>query len=479
MRDAVVGTDATKRRDAVTGAITSRRGIVMNIPAIMLAAPKSGSGKTTITCAMIKAFSDMGKKVRAFKCGPDYIDPMFHREVLGIPSENLDLYFVDEDYVAGLASQDNDSDITIIEGVMGLYDGLGGLTEEASSYHLACALDIPVILVIDAHGMGRSILAWVKGLLSMDRDKRIKGLILNRVSEHFYKELGPLIANETGIDVIGYFPDNKELKIESRYLGLTLPGEIDGIKEDLSRAADILAETVSIEKVIEIAGYSRLAGHNSQHIPTIDSSAKLRIAYAKDEAFCFYYEENLRILEGMGAEMVPFSPIHDDKLPDDISGLLLGGGYPEQYADKLTANVSMRDSIKAAIASGLPSVAECGGFMYLHDAIVTKEGIRYDMAGVIPGECRYAGHLVRFGYIELTDETGSFLEKKDSSIRGHEFHYYDSDSNGEDARAVKPVTNRSWKSSHISEDHWWGFGHLYYGSNTDFVKHFVEVCAGR
>ena len=208
----------------------------MAYPRIMLAAPKSGSGKTLITCALLRALSLRGLKVRAFKCGPDYIDPMFHQRVLGVPSRNLDLFFTGEDETRALFLQDSDFDISVIEGVMGLYDGLAGTREEASSYHLASVLKTPIILIINARGMGRSMLAEIAGFLSMDREKLIKGVILNQVSRSIYESMAPIIEQELGIKAYGYYPTQKDLELESRYLGLKLPGEISALLDKVTES---------------------------------------------------------------------------------------------------------------------------------------------------------------------------------------------------------------------------------------------------
>lgn len=461
----------------------------MKIPSVMIAAPSSGSGKTTITCALIGALKSRGLNVRARKCGPDYIDPMYHREMLGVPSGNLDLFFTDAATTKRLFETDADCDITIVEGVMGLYDGLGGISEEASSYHLAQTLDIPIILVVDVHGMGRSAIAMIKGFLLMDSSKLIKGVILNRVSSSFYKSLKTLIESELDVEVLGYFDKQKDIKIESRYLGLLLPGEVDGIKANLKKASNILKESVDIGRILELsnekADLERSEAEKKQAEQTVKSSEncqdkkcgtqKIRIAVARDEAFCFYYEENLKLLKQLGAELVTFSPIYDKAIPDNVNGLLLGGGYPEKYAAELSGNQTMLKSIREAIDSGMPSLAECGGFMYLHDEISDENGKTHKMAGVIPGSCDYTGKLVRFGYISIEDCSGTFLDSK-NCIRGHEFHYYDSSNNGNSAKAKKPINGRNWDCCHISENHWWGFAHLYYESCPEFVEHFVEYC---
>lgn len=449
----------------------------MENPRIVIAAPRSGSGKTIVTCAMLKALSLRGMNVGAFKCGPDYIDPMFHKKVLGIPSKNLDLFFTDEEVTRALFLEENKYNISVIEGVMGLYDGLGGILENASTYHLAKVLKSPIILIVDAHGMGRSVLAEISGFLSMDTEHLITGVILNRITEMFYQSIKPVIEETLHIPVLGYYPMNKELHIESRYLGLKLPGEIDDFKQMVEKAAIELEKTINLDRVIELADQVKNLDCKRPEWMKICKKTKTRIGVAYDEAFYFYYEDNLKMLKNMGAELVYFSPLHDKFLPEYLDGLLLGGGYPELFAEKLYKNESMRNNVREVICKGMPSLAECGGFMYLHDAITTKEGKRCEMTGILHGECTYTEKLVRFGYITIKEKQPYFLsEKKGNEIRGHEFHYYDSTKNGESCVATKPVTERNWECVNVDDHSWWGFPHLYYPSNPEFVQKFITCC---
>ena len=457
---------------------------------IMIAAIKSGSGKTTITCGLLEAIKQRGHAVTAFKCGPDYIDPMFHRKVIGVASHNLDTFFSDDEQIRELyAKEGADNEIAVIEGVMGLFDGLGGIRQEGSSYHLAKVLQIPIILVIDAHGMGRTVVPVLAGIKDYDEANLIKGVVLNNTSEAFAKTIAGIIEEEVKIPVVGYVPKLRDIKIESRYLGLRLPEEIEGIKEQLAEFAGQLEQTVNVDKLLEIAesvdkvGVSNRGSQcdnqssaNKYNQSSPDNDTKIHIAVAMDEAFNFYYDENLQMLKEYGAELVYFSPIHDRCLPDSINGILLGGGYPELKAEELSSNISMRESIKKAIQSNIPSIAECGGFMYLHDSIRLEDGSVYPMVGVINAESSYAGKLVRFGYVEINEKRSLFL-KEDRCIKGHEFHYFDSTDNGKDAVATKPVTGKNWECVHAGVNHWWGYPHLYYPSNPDFVEHFINVCS--
>ncbi|MBQ0041913.1 MAG: cobyrinate a,c-diamide synthase [Lachnospiraceae bacterium] len=440
--------------------------------AFLIAATGSGCGKTTITCALLSTIKNRNMTLRAFKCGPDYIDPMFHKTVLGIESQNLDLFFSSDEELERIFYAENCADVSVVEGVMGLYDGISTSSNEGSSYELACKLDIPVFLVVNAHGMGRSLIALIKGFLEMDTEQKIKGVILNQISPMYYETISRQIELELGVAALGYFPKVGDINLESRYLGLKMPNEIEQIEDNIKKAEKIISETVDIDRMLQIS----VTGREAKSVSEIEEVLHdVRIGVARDEAFCFFYEENLKLLRKLGAETVEFSPIHDKVLPDNIDGLLLGGGYPELYADKLSSNIKMLSSIKDAISRGVPSLAECGGFMYLHDAICV-DGTEYPMVGVVEGTCSKKERLVRFGYLTISENADSFMSSGNKGIKGHEFHYYDSTNNGEDGTSVKPGGNRSWKSAHISENHWWGFAHLYYQTNVGFAKAFIDKC---
>ena len=468
----------------------------------VLAAPKSGSGKTTITCALLQAMKNRKYAVRAFKSGPDYIDPMFHKYVIHVPSRNLDTFFSDGDQIRSLFALEQDQfDYSVIEGAMGLYDGLGGTREEGSAYHLAQTLDLPVVLVLDAHGMGRTMAAVLAGILQYDRDHRIIGVVLNRTTDSFFHRMAPLIEKELGLAVFGCFPSQKELHLDSHHLGLAIPQELWNapISGDFSLisqvelAAAVLEEHVDVDRLLHCArDFAARTGQRAgtvrshrtmeaDHAYSLKSSESLKgndvqIAVAYDQAFCFYYEDNLRLLQEMGAKLVFFSPLWDEKLPDGTDAILLGGGYPELFAKQLSENETMRESILSAIKEGMPSVAECGGFMYLHEKLTDTEGKTYPMVGAVEGSCRNKEKLTRFGYVEIREKEENFLSG--GTIRAHEFHYYDSENNGKSCTAVKPVSGKSWDCIHSGENYWWGYPHLYYPSNPEFVRHFIATCQG-
>lgn len=465
----------------------------MKVNRFMIAAPKSGSGKTMITCALLQLIKDSGKKVSSYKCGPDYIDPMFHRKVIDVPSKNLDTFFTDEKTTMQLFSDGrSDGDFAVLEGVMGLYDGLGGIYEQGSSYHLAKVTQTPIILVVDAKGMGKSVLALIVGFLQYDTEHLIKGVLLNRMSKGYYDIIKPLIEQELSIKVVGYFPEQKDIRHESRHLGLVMPDELADIKDQLDEIAGRLKETIDLDMLLDIAADAeeiKDSGNadrdecqtiNTEQMRVQNQNNTVSIAVAMDEAFCFYYEDNLRLIEKYGAKLQYFSPLHDAKLPDNCDALLLGGGYPELYAKELSENISMRNSIKTAFKAGLPMVAECGGFMYLHTYIhnicedsTDAQNYIFGMAGALDGECHFKGKLVRFGYIELEEKHSNFLPP-DEKIRAHEFHYYDSTDNGSDCIAIKPATGRKYDCVISKDNYWLGFPHLYYPSNPHFAESFIR-----
>ena len=449
----------------------------------MIAAPKSGSGKTMITCALLQLLKDSGKNVSSYKCGPDYIDPMFHKKVLGVPSKNLDTFFTDEKTTVQLfLDKRSDGDFAVLEGVMGLYDGLGGIYEQGSSYHLAKVTQTPIILVVDAKGMGKSVLALIAGFLQYDTQHLIKGVLLNRMSKGYYDIIKPLIEKELSVKVVGYFPEQKDIGLSSRHLGLVMPDELADIKEQLDELAGRLKKTIDLDMLLDIAAEAEeiTKNTNTEQMQIQNQNNTVNIAVAMDEAFCFYYEDNLRLLEKCGAKLQYFSPLHDTKLPDNCDALLLGGGYPELYAKELSENLSMRNSIKTAFKTGLPTVAECGGFMYLHTYIhniceedADAQNYVFGMTGALDSECHFKGKLVRFGYIELEEKHSNFLPT-DEKIRAHEFHYYDSTDNGADCIATKPATGRSYDCVISHDNYWLGFPHLYYPSNPHFAESLVR-----
>ncbi len=457
-----------------------------NTPRFLLTAPKSGSGKTLVTCGILAALRKRGLRVSSFKCGPDYIDPMFHSRVLGAKSRNLDTFFTDEETTRYLMKRGaEDTDISVVEGVMGYYDGLGGIDTKASAYDLAAVTKTPAVLIVDTRGMSLSALAEIKGFLTYKKESHIKGVILNRMSPMLYPEVKSRVEEELGIRVFGYVPKLTELNLESRHLGLVLPDEVKELSEKFDHLAETLEKSLDIDGLIELAGETEalgisgnLPGQDRQPEATEIRVHRPRIAVAKDEAFCFIYEDNLGLLKELGAEITFFSPLHDKHFPENCDGLLLYGGYPELSARELSKNVSMRQEIRDRLKNGFPCLAECGGFMYLHTTMEDMEGNAWEMADVIDGRAYKTEKLGRFGYIELTGnaEDRKFLGQDVGVLRAHEFHYFDSTSCGTDFHAKKPLRKRSWDCIHGTETQLFGFPHLYYYSNPALALEFLEAC---
>ena len=466
----------------------------IRIPKILIAAPGSGSGKTLLTCALLRLLGRRGIRAAAFKCGPDFIDPMFHKKVLGTPSRNLDLYLAGEDGVRrSFAAGCTGAQIAVIEGVMGYFDGTGASGMEGSSYHLASVLQAPVLLAADVRGMSRSAAALIKGFADYGEQRMIRGAFLNRVSPAMADRISGWLKSEAAIPVLGSFPLDETLCIESRHLGLVEPGEIPDLLQKIDHAADLLEQTLNLELLLEIAkgapvlrvekerlNKSVTAAESAREDSAAvsareDAAAKaspVTIAVAEDEAFSFYYEDNLELLEELGAEIVSFSPLHDTSLPE-ADGLLIGGGYPELRAQELAANTFMVSSIRRAAEQGMPILAECGGFQYLQEKLVDSEGIEHRMCGVLKGFSRMTKKLVRFGYVEVSGEGGYFGSGR--AIRGHEFHYSDSTDNGSACRAVKP-DGRAWDCMVVQGRITAGYSHLYYRSDPAFAEAFVAEC---
>ena len=452
----------------------------MRIPRILLAAGSSGSGKTLITCGLLQALVLRKKKVASFKCGPDYIDPMFHSRVIGAKARNLDTFFTSGEitrYLLGVNA--SDCEIAVMEGVMGYYDGVAGTTIQASAYDLADQTDTPVILIVNSRGMSVSLAAYVKGFLSYRENSHIQGVIFNQMSPMLYPRMKKLLEEELGVRVLGYVPKVEDCVIDSRHLGLVLPEEIPELKERLFKLAKILEETLDIDGILELAAQAPEL-QTVKDLSGIDpafsyhTSRPVRVGVAEDEAFCFFYEDNFRLLGQMGAELVPFSPIHDAQLPPDLDGLLLYGGYPELHGKELEKNSAMKRALSGAIRSGMPVLAECGGCRYLHEEMEDMDGVFRKMLGVISGKVFRTPKLTRFGYITLwqREECGFPGE-----IPAHEFHYFDSTNCGEAFHAAKPQSTRGWDCIHVSGNVLAGFPHLYYYGNPKVPMTFLDRCA--
>ena len=403
---------------------------------IMISGVSSGCGKTTVVCAVLQALVNRGLKTGAFKCGPDYIDPMFHSRIIGAKSANLDLHFFSENTLRFLLAKNAAGcDVSVIEGAMGFYDGAGLTTWKTSAYELALVTKTPVVLVVNARGAALSVLAVIEGFLRFRPESGIRGVILNQCTAMTYASLSAAIEERFGIRCFGFLPRLDECVLESRHLGLVTAG-------------DPLDYTPAV----------------------LPKKEKIRLAVARDNAFCFYYEDSLDAVREMGGELVPFSPITDGALPENIDGLYLGGGYPELYAKELGENASMRASVRAALERGVPCIAECGGFMYLTEAIGDEP-----MAGFLPGTCFDTGKLTRFGYVTLRAKKDNLLCRAGGEIAAHEFHHWDCTCPGDAFAAEKP-TGRRWECAVASDTLYAGYPHFHFYSNLEFLYSFYDAC---
>ncbi len=450
---------------------------------VLIAGTGSGCGKTTITCGLLYALKQKRIQVASLKCGPDYIDPLYHRTVLGVPTGNLDSYFCDgRTLVSQLVKKEQslhkDNGIVIVEGVMGYYDGIG-ITTQASTSEVARLTSTPVILCINASGMGRSLLSIVDGFLM--GDKNIKGIILNNISAGLYQQLKPEIADR-GVVPVGYLPKIAGELFSSRHLGLVTPDEIGDIQDRIENVAQIMEDTIDWQAFFELVYCDKRPEHRgnvSENAgdavgcdaignPGVTVPDGTRIAIARDEAFCFYYDENIQELINAGVQIVFFSPLRDKVLPANIQGLILWGGYPELYADKLSANTSMIASVREHIETGIPYIAECGGFLYLQ-----KKLCDYSMVGIFEGEAAKENRLRNFGYITLSSPDGRGPFGTKGHLKAHEFHYCHINDEGSMMRADKASGRGSWSTAYYGDNMYAGFPHIYFPGNQEFVHKFL------
>jgi cobyrinic acid a,c-diamide synthase len=451
----------------------------LNIPRVMIGATGSGVGKTTATIGLISALRSRGLKVAAFKCGPDYLDPTYHRRAAGVTSHNLDGWMMGRDAVlATFARATRDFDIAIIEGMMGVFDSATPTTDEGSSAEIAKWLSAPVLLVTDASGIARSIAAMAAGYAHFDRALNVAGIICNRVGSRAHLDMLRIASPE--VRVVGGLPGNSELAFPERHLGL-LSADEEAVPQRLFDAWGRLAsEWVDLEAIISIArsapeleidgaGDLRANGHPS-----------CRIGLAWDDAFHFYYEDNLRRLEEFGAEIVRFSPSHDERLPE-VDGLYFGGGYPEVRADELSNNHRMIDAVRHFAESTRPIYAECGGLMYLAEGIRTLDGSTWPMAGLVPGVAVMSPRLQALGYVEVETRAASILGPVGTRFRGHQFRYSILDESGAEALphlyTVRPKWGAEFEEGYTREDLVASYVHAHWASNPSIAEAFVRACA--
>lgn len=472
--------------------------MLAQLPRILFAAASSGSGKTTVTSGILRCLARRSLNVHAFKCGPDYIDPMFHRSVLHTPCRNLDLYFSTEEQVRTLLAesslvessstqsssannaatphqQSSNEPLAVLEGVMGYYDGLGGTTETASAYHVASATNTPVVLIADGRGASLTLVAALKGIVNYRTPCNIAGIIINRCTKSLAALLSPLIEQECGVPVVGYVPNNPNFTLESRHLGLVSASEVTNLQQRIDEIANTLEQTINLDALLTIARKAPTLEYQASSVFAVTSKQPL-IAVARDEAFCFYYEESLEMLRALGATLEFFSPIAGETLPKGTCGVYLGGGYPELHSEALTKNETLAHDVRTLHASGMPIFAECGGFMYLQESLTDIEGTTWPMASVLPGHVHYTKKLSRFGYIELSSSACGMGVSVGDTLRAHEFHYFDSTGNGSALHATK-YTGKQWDCCVVHDRLFAGFPHFYLPNCQKLACGFVEAAA--
>ncbi|MCI0869353.1 MAG: cobyrinate a,c-diamide synthase [Chloroflexi bacterium] len=448
--------------------------------AIVMAGTRSGVGKTTITTGIMGALVRRGLKVQPFKCGPDYIDPSYHRMACGVASRNLDTWLLSHSAVLESFERANRGrDVAIVEGVMGLYDGHANLTDEGSTAEVAKLLRAPVVLIVDAAKVARSVAAEVLGFQQFDPGVNIAGVILNGVGSPRHLEFcGPPIEEATGLPIIGYMPRRDDLKAPERHLGLVPVVEGPVADEWLDRLVAQIEETIDLDRLLEMAAQADTPTVQPTVYPPQPMPKKTKIAVAMDRAFNFYYQDSLDLLDAWGAEVVPFSPLDDNGLPDGVGGVYLGGGFPEIYAADLADNEPMLSAIRDAASRDVPIYAECGGLMYLGASLTDFEGNRHEMVGVLPVESSMEkGHLT-LGYREVKALADGPLLSKGQEIRGHEFHWSVSDIRHNETSAAYVVVSQDDRFEGVRKGSVWAsYVHLHLASRPGAAQRWVETCA--
>lgn len=445
-------------------------------PRILISATASGVGKTTIACGLLRALNRRGLRLCACKCGPDYLDPQFHRMVLGVPSRNLDLFMAGEELVRELVvDAGHNCDLMLLEGAMGYYDGIAQ-SDVASAYDVARVTGTPTVLVVDARGRALSVAAEVAGYARFRAPSFVAGVILNQASAVRAHALGGVIEQETGVPVLGCLPSLPEAHLEHRHLGLVAAAEVEGLQASVDAVADAVEKNVDLDAFVQIAQTAPSLDVVPRVLPA-PCDARPTIAVARDEAFSFYYGETLHLFECLGAQLAFFSPVQGDELPAGAQGLYLGGGYPELHARELSQNKALRTQVRAAVAAGMPTIAECGGFLYLHEELEDDQGTSWPMAGALPGRAFATTRLGRFGYVTLTAAHDGLLCAQGEQLAAHEFHYWESEHPGKGFCARKPQSARAWDCVVSTPTLYAGFPHLYLNGCPHAAMRFVDACA--
>lgn len=443
----------------------------------VLAGTGSGVGKTTFTIGIMRALMKRGLTVQGFKCGPDYIDPTYHTAVTKRPSRNIDSFMMAHDVIRSIVARASQgADVAMIEGVMGFYDGKSPLSNEGSTAHISEITKSPVILIVNAASMARSVAAIVQGFQQLEDNTNIVGVIANQLgSKNHYEIVKTAIEKECSIPVIGYLLKDAVPSIPSRHLGLVPAIERGDLDAYFDHLATAIEETVNIEQLLEITKAPSIEV-TSSIFDVQQERQEVHIAVAKDAAFNFYYEENLELLRAYGATLHFFSPLHNEEVPEKAQGLYIGGGFPDEFAEQLASNEKAKASIRSAINRGLPTLAECGGFMYLTEEIVDQENRAYPMLGVIPGRVRMQHKRAALGYREITGVSGNFLIDEKTQAKGHEFHYSKYEGEFTKPAYFSKGRFRAQQEGYLHQNLVAGFTHFHFASNPQLVENWLNAC---
>lgn len=437
----------------------------------LLAATHSGAGKTTLSIGLMAALRDRGLAVQPFKCGPDFIDPTLHQLVTGRISRNLDIRMCGSAFVQNCFNKfSSTANISVIEGVMGLFDGGTGSTAS-----LAKTLDLPVILVVDTRSCAESIAAIVKGFESLDPELRLAGVILNRVgSDRHQHLLESAIKAHCQTPILGSLRRNDTFTIADRYLGLYMGSEQPLHQEAIATLAQTLSESIDLNRLLSLVGTAPVQGQ--EPIAPERPAANVRIAIARDEAFCFYYQDNLDILEHLGATLVPFSPLHDPQLPTDINALYLGGGYPELFAQQLSTNTTMLQAIRNWSIDNRPLYAECGGFMYLSQGITDLQDRFWPLVEIFPVKSTMQAKLAKLGYRLATTGQDASLFGPQMTLYGHEFHYSTMEQMPKTIRRIFTFDNGAQEGYQVNNT-LGTYLHQHFGGNPQAAANLIHFCS--
>ncbi len=457
----------------------------MRCPRIVIAGAHSGVGKTTVSTALCRSLHRRGLRVQTFKVGPDFLDPTYLSIASEKPCYNLDGWMCGKEYTLELFTRKSvNADISLIEGVMGLFDGASPDTSEGSTAEIARWLGAPVLLIVDAHGMSRSIAPLVKGYSEFDSRVKIAGVIANNSgSERHGIWMREALSSSSLPPLVGAVPRGAFRELPGRHLGLvTADADILSIKT-LDALADTLEKFVSVDAILDWAKNAADLNVESAVVEPAISRSAVRLGIARDKAFHFYYEDNLEALESHGCELVPFSPNEDKEIPDDLHGLYIGGGYPEEHVEALSRNVSMLESVRKFAGSGRPVYAECGGMMYLCEGLEIPDGKRYPMAGLLPAWCRMLDRRKTLGYVEVTLAENSLWGVRGDKFRGHEFHYSELIGDpGNDTGWKKVYEMKHLRASGVIPEGYQrgnilaSYAHLHLASRPEAVKRFIARC---